>query len=170
MAGETQLRPSLATGQVSLPVRVGIHTGLVVVGEIGDGGKREQLALGDTPNIAARLQGLAEPDTVVVSAATYRLITGFLDCQELGTQPVKGTSTPVQVYRVVSESGARSRLDVAVTRGLMPLVGREEEVRLLLKRWEQAHDGLGQVVSVSGEAGIGKSRLLQVLQERVATQ
>ncbi|MBI3303956.1 MAG: AAA family ATPase, partial [Deltaproteobacteria bacterium] len=151
-----------------IQVRIGIHTGLVVVGEIGEGGKHEQLALGDTPNIAARLQGLAEPDTVVISAATHRLIAGLLDCQDLGLQTLKGISTPVQVYQVMGESGMRSRIDVAVTTGLTPLVGREEEVGLLLKRWEQAKAGEGQVVLLSGEAGIGKSRLLQVLKERIA--
>jgi class 3 adenylate cyclase len=104
-------------------VRIGIHTGLVVVGEIGEGGKREHLALGDTPNIAARLQGLAEPDTVVISAATYRLIEGLLDCQNLGLHAVKGVSTPLQVYQVVGESGIRSRLDVALATGIAPLVG-----------------------------------------------
>src|SRR5262249_47275134 len=110
-----------------LQVRIGIHTGLVVVGDIGDGGKREQLALGDTPNIAARPQGLAEPNTVVVSAATHRLIAGYLDCQDLGLQTLKGISAPMPIYQVIGESG-RSRLEVAVTTGLTPLVGREEAV------------------------------------------
>ncbi|HKA56638.1 MAG TPA: adenylate/guanylate cyclase domain-containing protein, partial [Candidatus Binatia bacterium] len=150
-----------------IQVRIGIHTGLVVVSEIGDGGKHEQLALGDTPNIAARLQGLAEPNTVVISAATHRLIAGYLDCQDLGSQTLKGISAPMPVYQVVGESG-RSRLDVAVTTGLTPLVGREEEVSLLLRRWQQAAAGGGQVVLLNGEAGIGKSRLVQVLKERVA--
>jgi class 3 adenylate cyclase len=152
----------------SLQIRVGIHTGLVVVGEIGEGGKREQLALGDTPNIAARLQGLAEPDTVVVSVATCQLIAGFFDCQDLGSQSLKGVSTPIRVYQVTSESERRSRLEVAATRGLTPLVGREEEVALLYKRWDCAKNREGQVVLLSGEAGIGKSRLAQVLKEYIA--
>src|SRR5215510_6424366 len=101
--------------QYPLQVRIGIHTGLVVVGEVGDGGKSEQLALGETPNIAARLQGLAEPDTVVISAATYRLIAGLLECRDLGPHTVKGISAPVQLYRVVAESGLHSRLEVAAT-------------------------------------------------------
>ncbi|MBI3796326.1 MAG: AAA family ATPase, partial [Deltaproteobacteria bacterium] len=151
-------------------VRIGIHTGLVVVGEIGEGGKREHLALGDTPNIAARLQGLAEPDTVVISAATYRLIAGLLDCRDLGPQSLKGVSTPVQVYQVVGEGEGRSRLDVAMTRGLTPLVGRDEEVELLRRRWEQTKAGEGQVVLLSGEAGIGKSRLLQALREQLSSE
>jgi class 3 adenylate cyclase/predicted ATPase len=149
-----------------LQVRIGIHTGLVVVGEVGDGGKREQLALGETPNVAARLQGLAEPDTVVISAATYQLIAGLLDCRDLGLHTVKGISAPVQLYRVVGESGLHSRLEVAAAKGLTPLVGRSHEMGLLLERWERAKDGEGQVVLLSGEPGIGKSRLVQELKER----
>ncbi|MBI3799862.1 MAG: AAA family ATPase [Deltaproteobacteria bacterium] len=164
-----RLRPSPSTGHVPLQVRIGIHTGLVVVGDIGEGGRHGQLALGDTPNIAARLQGLAEPNTVVISAATHRLIAGYLDCQDLGLHTLKGISTPMPVYLVVGESG-RSRLEVAITTGLTPLVGREEEVSLLLRRWEQASAGDGQVVLLNGEAGIGKSRLVQVLKEHIARE
>jgi hypothetical protein len=149
---------------VHLAVRLGIHTGLVVVGEVGGGTRQEQLALGETPNLAARLQGLAEPDTVVISAATHRLIAGLLDCQDLGLYAVKGIAAPLQLYRVMGESGARSRLEVSVATGLTPLVGREEEVGRLLRRWEQAKEGEGQVVILNGEAGIGKSRLVRVLQ------
>src|SRR5262245_23239892 len=171
MAGETQLRPSLATGQVSLPVRVGIHPGLVVVGETGDGGKREQLALGDTPNIAARLQGLAEPSTVLISAATQRLIAGFFDCHDLGPQRLKGVSAPLQVYRVMGKSNTQSRLEVEVSTGkLTPLVGRTNEVGLILERWAAAQAGEGQVVLLSGEPGIGKSRLVQAVKEQVRPQ
>ena len=114
-----------------IQVRIGIHTGLVVIGEIGSSEKREFLALGETPNIAARLQGLAEPDTVVLSAATHRLVVGLFECQELGLQTLKGISTPLSVYRVVRESEAQSRFEVAVSRGLTPLVGREDELGLL---------------------------------------
>src|SRR5215510_5860556 len=99
-------------GQPPLRVRIGIHTGLVVVGEVGAVSKREQLALGSTPNIAARLQGLAQPNTVVVSATTHKLIAGLLDCQELGFHTLKGISAPMQVYRVVGEGEGRSRIDV----------------------------------------------------------
>jgi class 3 adenylate cyclase len=117
-----------------LAVRLGIHTGLMVVGEIGGGTKHAPLALGETPNVAARLQSLAEPETVVISAATYRLIQGFFNCRDLGRQTLKGISTPVPVYRILEESGAQSRLDVGNTTGLTPLVGREQEVGLLLER------------------------------------
>jgi len=162
----------LQTAQAQYPVqvRIGIHTGLVVVGEIGGGTKREHLALGETPNIAARLQGLAEPSTVVVSATTQRLIAGHFSCQTLGMQDLKGVPQPLEVYRVLGESDTQSRLEVAGQMGLTPLVGRDEEVGLLLKRWEQAKEGRGQVVLLSGEPGIGKSRLVQVLKERVSSE
>src|SRR5262249_31204275 len=153
--------------QQPLQVRIGIHTGLVVAGEMGSGDYREALAIvGETPNLAARLQEVAEPDTVVISAATSRLIQGFFACRDRGFHTLKGLSTPVQVYRVLGESGARSRLEVAATAGLTALVGREQEVGLLLERWERAQEGAGQVVLLSGEAGIGKSRLVQMLKER----
>src|SRR5712692_2971221 len=128
------------------------------------------MALGETPNVAARLQGLAEPNAVVVSAATQRLIEGFFEHQDLGSQTLKGVSAPVQVYRILGESQARSRLEVAAATGLTPLVGREQELGLLLERWERVKEGQGQVVLLSGEAGIGKSRLLQVLKERVVSE
>src|SRR5215510_1529850 len=154
--------------QQPLQVRIGIHTGLVVAGEMGSGDYREALAIvGETPNLAARLQEVAEPDTVVISAATSRLIRGFFACRDRGFHTLKGLSTPVQVYRVLGESGARSRLEVAATAGLTPLVGREKEVGLLLGRWERAKGGAGQVVLLSGEAGIGKSRLVEVLKEHL---
>jgi hypothetical protein len=153
-----------------LQVRLGIHTGLVVVGEIGSGVKRELLALGETPNIAARLQGLAEPDTVVLSAATSRLVAGLFVCQDLGPQTLKGFSAQFSMYRVVGESEAQSRFEVAVRSGLTPLIGREHEVRLLQERWTQAKQGEGQVVLLSGEPGIGKSRLVQVVKERVTAE
>jgi class 3 adenylate cyclase/predicted ATPase len=155
---------------VRVAIRLGIHTGLVVVGAIGGRDRQEQLALGETPNIAARLQGLAAPDTLVISAATHRLVQGYFECQALGLHPLKGIDQPMALSQVLQESGAQSRLDVATTRGLTPLVGREEEVGLLLRCWAQSQDGLGQVVLLSGEAGIGKSRLVEVLREHVGRQ
>ncbi len=154
-------------GSDALPVRIGIHTGLVVIGEIGSGEKRELLALGETPNLAARLQGLAGPDTVVISAATQHLVPGLFECQDLGPQELKGLSTPVSVYRVVGEGAAQSRFEAIVNAGLTPLVGRGEELSVLHQRWAQAKAGSGQVVLLNGESGIGKSRLVQELKERV---
>ena len=153
-----------------LTVRLGIHTGLVVVGEVGGGTRQEQLALGETPNLAARLQGIAAPDTLVISAATLQLLGGFFACQPLGTPLLKGQAQPLAVYRVLYESMARSRLEAAGSTGWTPLVGREPEVTLLRERWTQVKEGFGQVVLLSGEAGIGKSRLVQVLQAHVATE
>ena len=166
-----QLNTRLAQERgVHLAVRLGIHTGLVVVGDVGGGTRQEQLALGETPNLAARLQGIAAPNTLVISAATFHLLGGFFACQPLGTPPLKGQAQPLAVYRVLYESMARSRLEAAGSTGWTPLVGREQERGLLLERWAQVKDGLGQVVLLSGEAGIGKSRLVQVLQEHVATE
>ncbi len=126
--------------------------------------------MGETPNIAARVQGVAEPDTVVMSAATQRLVHGLFECQDLGPQTLKGISTPLSLYRVIGESTAQSRFEVAVGAGLTPLVGREEELGLLQRRWTQAKEGAGQVVLLSGEAGIGKSRLVQALKEQVLAE
>jgi predicted ATPase/class 3 adenylate cyclase len=152
---------------VRLAVRIGIHTGLVVVGEMGSGGRHEHLALGDTPNLAARLQSLASPDTVVMSEAAARLVHGYFTCHVLGPHALKGLETPVHVSQVLGESAAQSRLDVAGATGLTPLVGREAEVTLLRERWAQSAEGRGQVVVLCGEAGIGKSRLVHVLTEQV---
>jgi class 3 adenylate cyclase/predicted ATPase len=155
---------------LQLTVRLGIHTGMVVVGDVGGGARQEQLALGETPNLAARLQGIAAPNTLMISATTYRLLGGFFACQSLGPHLLKGFAQPLEVYQVLYESMARSRLEAVGTTGLTPLVGREQEVGLLLERWAQVKEGLGQVVLLSGEAGIGKSRLVQVLTEQVATE
>ena len=106
----------------------------------------------------------------MVSSATYRLIQGYFECQDLGAQTLRGVAEPITVYQILYESGATSRLDIAQPRGLTPLIGREFEVTLLLERWEQAKAGHGQVMLLSGEAGIGKSRLVQMLKEQVANQ
>jgi class 3 adenylate cyclase len=156
-----QLNTRLARERgVHLAVRLGVHTGLVVVGEVGGDTRQEQLALGETPNVAARLQGMAAPNTLVISAATFQLLGGFFACQPLGTPLLKGLAQPLAVYRVLYESMARSRLDAVGSTGLTPLVGREQEIELLRERWAQVKDGRGQVVLLSGEAGIGKSRLV----------
>src|SRR5712691_6172901 len=155
---------------VQLAVRIGIHTGVVVVGEMGGGSRQEQLAMGETPNVAARLQGLAAPDTVVISPTTFRLVQGYFTCHDLGAHALKGLAAPLQVYRILGESAAQSRLDVASATGLTPLVGRDAEVALLLERWAHSQDGAGQVVLLRGEAGIGKSRLVEVLRERVLSE
>jgi predicted ATPase/class 3 adenylate cyclase len=167
---------------VHLAVRLGIHTGLVVVGEVGGGTRqegpsgpaptqaRQQLALGETPNLAARLQGLAAPNTVVISAVTLQLLGGFFVCQPLGTPRLKGFAQPLEVYHVLEERRARGRLGAAGSTSLTPIVGRAQEVGMLLERWAQVKEGLGQVVLLSGEAGIGKSRLVQVLRAQVAAE
>ncbi len=148
-------------------VRIGIHTGPVVVQAMGSGEKRETLALGETTNLAARLQALAAPDTVVLSEATRRLVRGIFVLEELGAQRLKGFAEPVLVHRAVRPSGVRSRLDLAAGR-LTPLVGREPELATLVDRFERAADGEGQSVLVQGEAGVGKSRLAYQLRERLA--
>jgi class 3 adenylate cyclase/predicted ATPase len=150
-----------------LSLRVGIHTGLVVMGEVGSGTRHEHLALGETPNLAARLQGLADPDAVVISAATHRLVEGFFVSSGPLKYRLKGFAEPLSVYQVLDESGVRSRLDVAAATGLTPLVGREQELDLLLDRWRQVTGGQGQAVLLMGDAGIGKSRLVQAMRERI---
>ena len=155
---------------IHLAIRMGIHTGLVVIGEMGGTGRQEQLALGEVPNIASRIEGLAAPNTVAISDATYRLVQGYFDCEALGEQTVRGVTEPLTVYRVLHESGVYSRLDIVSVRGLTPLVGREQEVGLLLERWEQVKAVHGHVVLLTGDAGIGKSRLVQILKEHVAQE
>jgi class 3 adenylate cyclase len=161
------LHPALPPGE-PVSVRLGVHTGLVVMGDVGAGARHEPLALGETPNIAARLQHLAEPNTLVISAATQQLVAGYFRCKALGAHTLPGLAQPMEVYRVLGTSGAQSRLEVAATHGLTPLVGRAQEVGLLMACWTRVTEGLGQVVILEGEAGIGKSRLVQVLKEHVA--
>src|SRR5712692_3500381 len=127
-AGTTQHASGAGAGGGHLAVRLGIHTGLVVVGEVGGGTRQEQLALGETPNLAARLQGIAAPNTLVISAATYQLLGGFFACQSLGTPLLRGFAQLLEVYQVLYEGVARSRLEAAGSTGLTPLVGREQEV------------------------------------------
>ena len=152
-----------------LQVRVGIGTGLVVVGDlIGQGAAQEQAVVGETPNLAARLQALAEPGTVVIGPNTRRLTTGLFEYEDLGAIEIKGFDAPVIASRVLRESAAESRFEARHGPDLTPLVGRDEELALLQRRWQQAKTGEGSVVLISGEPGIGKSRLAQALLERLA--
>jgi class 3 adenylate cyclase/predicted ATPase len=155
---------------VQLAVRIGIHTGLVVIETIGAGLAREHQALGETPNIAARLQMSAQPNTVMISAATHGLIQGYFACHDLGSHTLKGMLTPLQRYHVLGESGAQSRLDIVASTGFTPLVGREAGIALLSECWQRMQGGAGHVVVLTGEAGIGKSRLLRVLKEQVGAE
>jgi hypothetical protein len=155
---------------VDLAVRIGIHSGLVVVGEVGSGTRPERLALGETPNIAARLQSLATPGRVVLSAQTQRLAGGMFDYDNVTTHVLKGLADTVRVYWVRGASAAESRFEAATAIGLTPLVGRDGEIDLLLRRWEQAREGEGQVVLLAGEAGIGKSRITQALRQRLSDE
>jgi class 3 adenylate cyclase/predicted ATPase len=155
---------------VRLAVRLGIHTGPVVVGEMGGEGRHEQLALGETPNIASRLEGFAEPDTVVISAMTKRLIEGAFVLQDLGSHRLKGVPEPIAVTRVLSPVAAQSDEEEAGTGVVTTLVGRDEEIGLLQRRWEQSKEGFGQVVLIHGEPGIGKSALADVIREQVAKE
>ena len=164
--------PKLKTAaSVPLQVRVGIATGLVVVGDlIGAGAAQEQAVVGETPNLAARLQAIAEPDTVVISESTRRLLGNLFELQDLGTKDLKGIAGPARAWAALRGSSVESRFDALHTTGLTPLVGREEEVELLLRRWSRAKTGEGQLVLLSGEAGIGKSRLTAAVLERLATE
>jgi predicted ATPase/class 3 adenylate cyclase len=155
---------------IRLAVRLGIHTGLVVVDAPGTGRRQDPVALGDPPQVAARLQERAAPNTVVVSDATWRLVQDSFAGHVLEPQALAGVAAPVQAYQVLGTTGAQSRLDVVPLRGLTPLVGREEERALLRARWAQARNGLGQVVVLSGEPGIGKSRLVHALHEHLAAE
>jgi class 3 adenylate cyclase/predicted ATPase len=151
----------------ALRVRIGIATGLVVVGDlIGSGASLEQAVVGETPNLAARLQGLAEPGTVVVAETTRRLLAGLYEYEDLEAIKVKGFAEPIRAWRVLRESAIESRFE-ALRSGETPLVGRDEELNLLTTRWQQAKGGDGQVVLVSGEPGIGKSRLIATFLDRV---
>jgi class 3 adenylate cyclase len=155
-------RPSRA----KLAARVGIDSGAVVVGA---GAGKETDVFGDTPNIAARVQAAAAPDTVLITAATHRLVSGLFVVEDGGAQALKGIEQPAQLYRVIQPSAVRGRLEAAAAaRGLTPFVGREDELRSLIHRWERTLDGEGQVALIVGEAGIGKSRLVQRFHEQIA--
>jgi class 3 adenylate cyclase len=151
----------------TLEVRVGVHTGLVVVGEAFAHGRSEPLAVGETPNLAARLQDRADPNSVVISDATYRASRGFFDVEALTDIPLKGMAKLVRVYRVTRETGARSRMDVIGAVGTTAFVGRDVELGVLRENWKSAAGGNSKVVALCGEAGIGKSRLVSVFKGQI---
>src|SRR4249920_1474600 len=151
-----------------LQTRVGIATGLVVVGDlIGSGEAQEQAVVGETPNVAARLQGIAEANTVVIAESTQRLLGNLFDLQDLSAPDLRGIGSPVRAWAVLRPASIESRFEALHASGLTELVGREEELELLRQRWSKAKSGEGQVVLLSGEAGIGKSRLTAALMERL---
>jgi class 3 adenylate cyclase/predicted ATPase len=162
----TTLNPRLEREKgVQLTVRLGLHTGPVVVGEMGGGGRHEHLATGDTVNIAARLEGLAAPNTVVISPVTARLVRQAFGLDDLGQHALKGVTEPMPVFRVLYPLEVQA--DQPVVAGVPFLVGRDEELGLLRRRWAQAKERLGQVVLLSGTAGLGKSALTEVLRAQV---
>ena len=160
-------RLSRAIAQPGLVVRVGIHSGPVFIGR---GPDREADVFGQVPAIAERVQALAEPGTVVVSGATHRLIAGLFAVEDLGEQVLKGLAAPIELFRILRATGVRGRIHVAAAQGLTPLVGRDDELRMISRRWELARDGDGQFVHITGEAGIGKSRLVQEFRSRIASR
>ncbi len=145
-----------------LGVRIGLHTGAVVVGDDGE-------FYGETPNVAARVQTVADGDTILITAATHRLVAGLFVVESHGAPTLKGVPEPVELYRVLQASGVRSRLDVPGRR-LTPYIGRDLELGVLLDRWERTQEGEGQAVIVTGDAGMGKSRIVQMLRERLTAQ
>jgi hypothetical protein len=164
--------PKLGTAASSpLQVRGGIATGVIVVGDlIGAGAAQEQAVVGETPNLAARLQGIAEPNTVVIADSTRRLLGNLFELKDLGLKELKGIAGLPQAWAALRASSVASRFDALHTTSLTALVGRDEEMDLLLRRWSRAKTSEGQVVLLSGEAGIGKWRLTAALLERLATE
>ncbi len=158
-----------APAGAALQARIGIATGLVVVGDlVGEGAAQEEAVVGDTPNLAARLQGAAEPGTVVIAEATRRLLGDVFELRDLGAQTFKGIQGPTAAFAVLGERALESRFAARHGGGVAPIVGRDQELGLLLERWRQATSGEGQVVLLTGEAGIGKSRITEALVEASA--
>jgi class 3 adenylate cyclase/predicted ATPase len=168
------IRGSKATAgalAVPLAVRVGIATGPVVVGDLQSHGAAEEAAvIGETPNLAARLQAMADADTVVVADATFRLAGAMFECADLGSHRLKGFADPVRSWSVLRPRQVENRFDATRSAAITPLIGRDEEIEILLRRWRRAKEGQGQVALITGEAGIGKSRLVRGLQEALAAE
>ncbi|MGB8699518.1 MAG: adenylate/guanylate cyclase domain-containing protein [Thermosynechococcaceae cyanobacterium] len=156
---------------VTLSIRIGIHTGLVIAGEMGVREAPSPMAVvGETTNVAARLQSIADPNTLIISAATHRLIEGFFECSMIGRRPLKGISEPMLVYQVRHESTAKNRFEVAEKSGLTPFVNRKAERAFLLKNWEDARAGRSHAILLQGEAGMGKSRMVWELKKHIAQE
>jgi len=167
----SKINPKIELPVDALAVRIGIATGIVVVGDIGTGARREEMAVvGETPNLAARLQTLANPGEIIIAAQTFELVAGYFDIDNLGAHDLKGISKPQLAYRVRAESGALSRLDASAMLGLTPLVGRREEVDILINRWAQSLQGELHLVALSGEGGIGKSRVVRTFRESLGDE
>ena len=153
-------------GAPAIAARAGIHTGLVLVGEVGRGQRREQLAIGGTPNVAARVQGEAEPHQVVITSATLQLVQGFFETEDLGAAELKGVKGRTGLYRVHGQTGVERRIEVAVRRGLTPFVGHDIERDIIASCWDAAEAGTGKALLLVGEPGIGKSRHVQMAKQR----
>lgn len=167
----TGLSPRLeASHGVKLQVRIGIHTGAVVVGEIGAAERHEFLAIGETPNLTASIQGVAEPNSVVISDATYRLTKGYFTFRPLEARSLKGFSHVTTLYEVTGDARVRHQLDVATAGELTPFIGRAKELAFVVDRWRDAQSGQAPVVTLCGEPGIGKSRLVRTLREKVSSE
>ena len=163
-------RIAVAVAGVALQVRIGIASGVVVIGDlVHEGMTQEHAAIGETTNLAARLQAIAQPNTVVIAPATHRLVSGHYEYRDLGRHTLKGFAEPLHVRQVLGLSGIESRFDALHQSGVAPLLGRDEELKLLIRRWAQAI-GEGHVILVTGEAGIGKSRLLKALRDFLSTE
>jgi class 3 adenylate cyclase/tetratricopeptide (TPR) repeat protein len=153
-----------------IKMRIGIHTGPVIVGTLGNDLRVEFKAVGDTVNLASRMEGLADPGTTYVTEDTFKLTEGFFRFEALGEKQVKGKEEPIRVYQVIAPSTRRTRFDVSAERGLTPFVGRERELELLLDGFERVKEGRGQAFSIRGEAGVGKSRLLYEFRKAITNE
>ncbi len=167
---QKELRRLMARADRSIQVRMGLNTGLVVIGAIGDNLRMDYTAVGDTTNLAARLQQLAEPNQILVSESTHQTVEGYCNTNFLGEMPVKGIPEPVRAWEVLSGRGSRTRLEIEAESGLTPFIGRERELMLLEQCYEKARSGQGQMVFIVGEPGIGKSRLLLEFHRRLGSE